>query len=1076
MFHVKQFKELNSQLNQILEQSPVYQNFISKFQKKESFSISGLEGTFFSIFIANIYNNENRDILILCKNENESEKIRDDLDFIIGVDHIAFLPDHVETNIKEENQIFSFFLNDVLTKITGNQKSIFITTNEGLKSEFPNNNFIAQNSYILKIKKEIEREDFEDILIEFGYKREDMVLYPKDFCVKGSIIDFFPPDKTHPVRIEFFDNTIESIRVFDIEDQISIEHLEKYILTPPADSKIAKQNSTDLFSLMKTNLLIIQNNIDQFDENLFDKMSKYQKISNFDLFDSEFNFSSNPYDIPKNNFKGLKSHIKKLLEIDSKKISIIGNTQDQINKIDRILDFPQINYVVGNISGGFELSDENIIVIPEYEIFLKERQSRSFRNLPKDFNVEKFDIDKVEHGDKMVHEDFGIGEFERMEIVNAFGAEKECVVLKFAEDSRVYVPMDKISKVKKYKSGDGLEPTLTKLNTGEWERKKLRTKKSLEKITRELMELYAQRIQASGHAFEPDSEMQMEMEMEFPWEETPGQTTATIEIKQDMESEKPMDRLLCGDVGFGKTEVAIRAAFKAVTNSKQVAVLVPTTILSDQHYKSFNDRLEQYPVTVEKLSRFVKPKKQKEVVKKLEEGTVDIVISTSRILSKDIKFNNLGLLIIDEEHQFGVKQKEHIKSLAKNVDILSLTATPIPRTLHFSLIGARDFSQINTPPKFRLPIITEIIRFKEETVRKAIQREIDRNGQVYFVHNEIKSIQQIAIKLMDMFPDLQINWVHGQLKEQELEPIMNDFINQKIDILVTTAIIESGIDIPNVNTIFINNSNRFGLAQLYQLRGRVGRTNRRAYCYLITPGISKLKTDAVKRLKTIKRYTSLGSGYSIAMRDLEIRGSGNVFGVEQKGNIQSIGYDLYIKMLQTVMKELKEKDFNEQAIDEILNQEEKILTDIIYSKAAFFSKEYIEVQSLRLNFYKRLANIEKYEDIDNLKKELVDRFGEPDLQVNRLFKITKIKYFAEQIGIKRITFSNDEIKFEFDKRNVLGDDNQKIFISITRICEDLEIELRFIPDDNLKFVLKISNNELEIAKQFLDKLNLKFNL
>ena len=410
------------------------------------------------------------------------------------------------------------------------------------------------------------------------------------------------------------------------------------------------------------------------------------------------------------------------------------------------------------------------------------------------------------------------------------------------------------------------------------------------------------------------------------------------------------------------------------------------------------------------------------------------------------------------------------------MDILSLTATPIPRTLHFSLIGARDFSQINTPPKFRLPIITEIVRFKEEIVRKAIQREIDRNGQVYFVHNEIKSIQQIAIKLMEMFPDLQIDWVHGQMKEQELEPKMNDFINQKIDILVTTSIIESGIDIPNVNTIFINNANRFGLAQLYQLRGRVGRTNRRAYCYLITPGISKMKTDAVKRLKTIKRYTSLGSGYSIAMRDLEIRGSGNVFGIEQKGNIQSIGYDLYIRMLQSVMKELKDKEFNEQAIDEILNQEEKVHTDIIYTKAAYFSKEYIEVQSLRLNFYKRLANIEKFEEVEILKNELIDRFGEPDLQVNRLIEITKIKFLAEQIGIKRITFSNDDVKIEFDKRNILGEDNQKIFVSITNICKESEVELRFLPDDYLKIQLTISKNELEITKQFLDILNRKFNL
>ncbi|MBN2281316.1 MAG: transcription-repair coupling factor [Candidatus Marinimicrobia bacterium] len=1023
-----------------------------------------------------MFNLKERDLLILCKNENESEKIRDDLDFIIGVDQIAFLPDEIETNSKEENQIFSFFLNDVLAKIHTNRKNIFITTKEGLESKFPNNDFLSENSYILKINKEIERDELEEILMSFGYKREEMVLYPKDFCVKGSIIDFFPPDRTYPIRIEFFDNIIESMRIFDIEDQISISHLEKYILKPPADSKIAKENATSLFHLLKKDLLVIQNNIDEFDKPLFDTLSGYQKISNYDLFESDLNFDFIHHDLKKNDFKTSKALLNNFVKFQDKKLCIIGNTEEQINKINHLLEIDPIEYVIGNISSGFEFLDHKFIIIPEHEIFKKERQSRSFRNLPKDFNIEKFDIDKVEHGDKMVHEDYGIGEFERMEIISAFGAEKECIVLKYAGDSRVYVPMDKIFKVKKYKATDGIEPQLTTLNSGEWERKKLRTKKSLEKITRELMELYAKRLQTKGYAFEPDTEIQMEMEMEFPWEETPDQISATQEIKNDMESVKPMDRLLCGDVGFGKTEVAIRAAFKAVSNSKQVAILVPTTILSDQHFKSFSDRLRNYPVKIEKLSRFVTAKLQKTIIRDIREGKVDIVISTSKILSKNIEFKDLGLLIIDEEHQFGVKQKEHIKNLAKNIDVLSLTATPIPRTLHFSLIGARDYSQINTPPKFRLPIITEIIRFKEETIIKAVKREIERNGQIYFVHNEIQSIQQVSIKLMEMFPDLKIQWAHGQMKEQELEPIMYDFINQKIDILVTTSIIESGIDIPNVNTIFINNANRFGLAQLYQLRGRVGRTNRRAYCYLITPGISKLNTDAVKRLKTIKRYTSLGSGYSIAMRDLEIRGSGNVFGVEQKGNIQSIGYDLYIKMLKTVMNELKEKEFNEELIDKILNSDSKPPTDIIYPKAAYFSQEYIEVQSLRLNFYKRLAGIQSVEDLENLKKEIMDRFGEPNKQALRLFEITKIKYFAEQIGTRRIIFNGNEVKLEFDKVNILGDDNPKIFTSISEICSDLGVSFRFIPDDNLKMILRIPEKELDNTKQFLDKLYQKFKL
>ncbi len=1074
---MKQFKSLYKKIFTHLNQSDSFTLFQKTILEKKHFQITGLEGTYLSIFIDAVFKKYNSNILVLCDTENESEQLRDDLDFISGVNNIAFLPDQIKTSNKGENTIFSFFINDVLTKINNNQHNIFITTPEGIKTEFPNNQFMAKNSHILKINKEIDREDFEDILIEFGYKREDMVLYPKDFCVKGSIIDFYPPDKSHPIRLEFFDNEIESIRVFDIEDQISIEHLKKYTLMPPADSSIAQNNSTHLFDLLPKDLMILKNNLGEIDSDLKTIIEKYQVLENSDLLSAEINFNSTPYIIPKNDFKKIKTHLRELLEEDSEDIYIVGNTKDQIVKIKRLLNLEKINYIIGNISQGFELQKPKIMVIPEYEIFMKERQSRSFRRLPKDFNVEKFDIDKVETHDKMVHEDFGIGEFERMEIVNAFGAEKECVVLKYAGDSRVYVPMDKIFKVKKYKATEGIVPKLTKLNTGEWERKKLKTKKSLEKITRELMELYAQRIQTEGYAFEADNEMQMEMEMEFPWEETPDQIRATEEIKQDMETVKPMDRLLCGDVGFGKTEVAIRAAFKAVNNSKQVAVLVPTTILTDQHYKSFNDRLNKYPVKIEKLSRFVKAKKQREVLKGLEDGSVDIVISTTKLLSKYIKFNELGLLIVDEEHQFGVKQKEHIKRLSKDVDILSLTATPIPRTLHFSMIGARDFSQINTPPKFRLPIITEIIRFRDDIIKKAIDREIKRNGQIYFVHNEIKSIRNITGKLMELFPDLKINYAHGQMKEYELEPIMNDFINHKIDILVTTAIIESGIDISNVNTIFINNANRFGLAQLYQLRGRVGRTNRRAYCYLITPGISRLKTDAVKRLKTIKRYTSLGSGYSIALRDLEIRGAGNIFGVEQAGNIQSIGYDLYIKMLQKVMKELKNKEFSEQALDDILSQEnKKVLTDIVYPKAAYFSTDYIDVQSLRLNFYKRLAEIDNYEGIDKLYMEVSDRFGKPDRQGERLFKITKIKYIAEQIGIKRITYTDEEIKLEFDENHSLGDDTAQIFKKIVEICQTLNMNYKFLPDKNLKLILQISENQLEQTKQFLDMLDRKFNL
>ncbi len=1073
MFHVKQFKLLKNKISEYLKNHSNYTPFYNHLLKGKDIQLSGVEGSFLSFFIEDLYQNIDRDILLLCKDEMDAENLRDDLDYILGVAHIGFLPEQVGTTNKSDNNIFSFFTNDVLDKINSNKQKIYITTEEGLKLELPDNNFITNNHCILKIDKEIEREDLEDILHEFVYSREDMVIYPKDYCVKGSIIDFFPPSKSNPIRVEFFDNTIESIRMFDIEDQKSIEKIDKFILLPPADSKTQKK--TILINLLKSNSLIVKHNLDTLTPQNEKLIQNFQKVESSELFNSNLHFNSTLYNTPKKDFKGLKSNIKNLLEEDKKQISVVGNTKEQVEKLKKILEIDDIEYYIGNISRGFELTNQNFLVIPEYEIFLKERQSRSFRNLPKDFNVEKFDIEKVDNGDKMVHEDYGIGAFEGMEIVNAFGSEKECIKLQYANNANIYVPMDKIFKVKKYKAGEGVEPKLTKLNTGEWERKKLKTRKSLEKVTRELMELYAKRIETNGFSYDSDNKMQMEMEMEFPYEETPDQIRVTQEIKEDMESKKPMDRLLCGDVGFGKTEIAIRAAFKAVSNSKQVAILVPTTILTDQHYKSFYDRLGKYPVNIEKLSRFINRKKQKTILQDLEKGNVDIVISTIRILSKDIKFNNLGLLIVDEEHQFGVKQKEHIKQLSKNIDILSLTATPIPRTLHFSMIGARDFSQINTPPKFRLPIITEIIRFKEATIKKAIDREIRRNGQVYFVHNEIKSIKNITGKLMELYPDLRIDYVHGRMKEQVLEPKMNAFINHKVDILVTTAIIESGIDIPNVNTIFINNANRFGLAQLYQLRGRVGRTNRRAYCFLITPGISRLKRDSVKRLKTIKRYTSLGSGYSIALRDLEIRGAGNVFGIEQAGNIQSIGYDLYIKMLQKVMKEIKDKEFNKKVVDEILEKEEQTV-DIVYPKAAYFSDNYIDVQSLLLNFYKRFSQITNYNEINELNNELIDRFGKPDKQGQRLIEITKIKFLAEQIGIKRITYTDEDIKIEFGENHKLGDDTSKIFQKIMTISKEMGVHYRFLPDKNLKVMLSINKRELEHTKQFLDILTQEFNL
>ena len=1081
MFHVKQFKELTNHISKSIINSAEYCAFISSLKKNQNTTIKNIDGSFFAFFLHTLIQKDINNILVITENEDELENIRDDLDFITGENIISFLPDPESNNDSFDNEINSFFINSTIKKINANKKNIVVSTIKGLDSIFTKPDYAKKNQFILKTNSEIDRDHFLKLLNDFGFNREDTVVYPLDYSVKGSIIDFFSPERINPLRVEFFGDTIESIRSFDIEDQISIKHHDVITLVPPANSKLEKENSTSIFDIVYNDTHVFLYNTEKIEEVFQERLEKENLLNKFKiikimhLLEAEIDFNCKSNNFPKNNFSGLKVHFQKLLKNPKQQLFVICENNSQTERISQLINIPNIQYISGSISTNFECEKYGINVFPDYELFSKSRQSKSFRNLPKDFNVEKFDINKIEPGDIMVHIDYGIGAFVGLEIIKAFNTKKECLILEYSGGSKIFVPLEKISTVKKYSSSDGFIPKITKLNSGEWERTKLRTKKSLEKISKELMELYAKRMTSTGFSFEADNDLQFEMEMEFPWEETPDQRTVTEEIKKDMEKPKPMDRLLCGDVGFGKTEIAIRSAFKAVNNSKQVVVLVPTTILADQHYKSFIGRLEKYPVKIAMLSRFVTKKKQKDIITSIGNGDVDIVISTIRILSKDIKFKDLGLLIIDEEHHFGVKQKEYIKQLRKNVDILSLTATPIPRTLHFSLIGARDYSQINTPPKFRLPILTELIEFKEDIIKKAITREMRRNGQVYFVHNEIQSIKTITLKLMELFPNLNINYVHGQMKERELEPKMNDFINHKTDILVTTAIIESGIDIPNVNTIFINRSNRFGLAQLYQLRGRVGRTNRRAYCYLIVPKMRKLKPDAIKRLKTIKRYTSLGSGYNIALKDLEIRGAGNVFGIEQKGNIQSIGYELYTQMLKETLEEIKENEIiktEEEKTSKKLSQ----ICEILSPHPSFFTEKYIESQSIRLRFYRRLSEAKNIKDLNKLNSELEDRYGKMDKYGIRLINIIGNKILAETIGINKIEHKHDYIKLFFSNENKFNS-IEEMFNIINTTIKTLKLKYKFIPSENFQLIIYLKELEQEKRlNEFLYILNSKINL
>jgi len=688
------------------------------------------------------------------------------------------------------------------------------------------------------------------------------------------------------------------------------------------------------------------------------------------------------------------------------------DSSGQENRIKELLvqeKFPEIvKTSLLNISEGFLWPEKAIYLYTNRELFSREKY-------PKPGVIEKRqvalrDLAAIQFGDYIVHQDHGIGIYRGLKKINAYGKERECLLIEYKDNDLLYVPLEKMDLVQKYSGRDGVVPQISKLGTTAWEKLKEKTREDIKQVAEKLIKLYATRKIRKGYAFSEDSIWQKELEASFEYEETGDQLQAIESIKHDMEKPRPMDRLVCGDVGFGKTEVAIRAAFKAINDGKQVAVLVPTTILAQQHYLTFKSRLKQFPVTVDMLSRFKTPAQQKELVKKLGEGKLDLIIGTHRLLSKDIIFNDLGLLVVDEEHRFGVLHKEKIKLLKATVDTLSLSATPIPRTMHMALMGAKDMSIINTPPHNRMPIKTEVARFDNDLIREIIMREVNRNGQVFFVHNRVQSIYGIAHHVREIVPEIKIAVAHGQMKAHELEDVMQDFATGKIQCLVCTMIIESGIDMPNANTLIINRADKFGLAQLYQLRGRVGRSDHQAYAYLLVPPLRKLSRTAIKRLQTIQEMSALGSGYKVAMRDLEIRGTGNVFGAQQSGFVDALGYDLYTKIINEAISELK-AELNIEKTEKPAVKKFEPQIDIQVD--AFLPDKYIRNASERVDIYRRLIEAGTIEKIQDLQKELIDRFGALPEQAEILFDYVQVKVLAEKALVARLSVSNSKIVGQF---------------------------------------------------------------
>jgi transcription-repair coupling factor (superfamily II helicase) len=702
-------------------------------------------------------------------------------------------------------------------------------------------------------------------------------------------------------------------------------------------------------------------------------------------------------------------------------LDTVENETNSKNNLTATVDIEKLKFDIDDVvwldsalSSGFYMLENRIAYFVENEVFARTRNSKT-NNIKTAQSITLRELKQLQIGDLIVHEDKGVGKFDGFQSIQIGGSHQDCLRMIFADDDVLYVHLNYIHKVQKYSATEGVLPRLSKLGSAEWLRKKERTKRKLKDIARDLITLYAKRKMQKGFAFPQDTNWQKEFEASFIYEDTTDQAKTTNDVKQDMEAETPMDRLVCGDVGFGKTEIAIRAAFKAANAGKQTAVLVPTTILAQQHYFSFTERINRYPVTVDVLSRFRSPADQKKIIENVKENKVDILIGTHRILSKDIEFKNLGLLIVDEEHRFGVGAKEKLRQLKANVDTLTLTATPIPRTLNFSLMGARDLSQMETPPRNRLPVETEINEWNIDYVSKIIVDEIKRGGQVFVVNDKIVGLDKMLIDLQMSLPSVRFAEIHGQMQPSKIEDIMQKFIEKKFDVLLSTKIIESGIDIPNANTIIINNSQNFGLAELYQLRGRVGRSNIQAYCYLLIPNYSHLPTKALRRLLAIEEFSDLGSGLQLAMRDLEIRGSGDLLGAEQSGFISEIGFELYQKVLEEAVGELKREEFsdifNENKIEmpKFDNDEINIETDF----DAYFPPEYLADDTERFNYYKQLFEVKSNSELKLLVNEIEDRFGKLPAQALELIFVVRLRISALNTGFTRIQLNRNEIILEF---------------------------------------------------------------
>ncbi len=1015
----------------------------------EKIHLHGLIGSSKTILLSLLLQKSNKNIVVLLNDREEAAYFYDDLNHLGVGENTLFFPSSykrsVQYNQPEQENVVQ--RTEVLNLISKNEKPYLVVSYpEAIVEKVISNASLESNTLQVKSRDRISIEFINEFLYEYGFERVDFVYEPGQFSIRGSIVDVFSFSHEDPYRLDFFGDEIESIRSFDIDTQFSKTRFDKITIVPNIQHEKIEGSRISFGEFIGESCLWFGNNLNQF----FDRVSEIQRqtlisreeehiaamiISGHELlaefnqrtvfdfgFDLAFestdsiNFSTSAQPVFNKNFDLLGANLIEHQK-NGYRLFILSGQEKQIERLQSIftdsnykIRFQPVNFILHE---GFIDHELKACFYTDHQIFERYHRFNLKGRKAEREAISLKELNKLHPGDYVVHIDHGIGKFAGLAKTEVNGKIQESIRLVYRDNDSLLVSIHSLHRISKYKGKEGGEPKINKLGTGAWQQMKNRTKAKVKDIAKELIALYAQRRAEKGYAFSPDSYLQTELEASFIYEDTPDQGKATAAVKSDMEKTIPMDRLVCGDVGFGKTEIAIRAAFKAVADSKQVAVLVPTTILALQHFKTFSERLCDFPVRIEYVSRLKSTTEIKEILKEAAEGKVDILIGTHRLVSKDVKFKDLGLLIIDEEQKFGVSVKEKLKHIKVNVDTLTLTATPIPRTLQFSLMGARDLSIIQTPPPNRYPIVTEVHGFNEQIIREAILYEIDRNGQIFVIHNRVQNIHEVEDVIKRIVPGVKTAVGHGQMDGPKLEKVMLDFINGKFDVLIATTIIESGLDIPNANTIIINNAQNFGLSDLHQLRGRVGRSNKKAFCYLITPPLSTVSTEARRRIQALEQFSELGSGFNIAMQDLDIRGAGNMLGAEQSGFIADIGFETYHRILNEAIQELKQDEFKDLFAEEQKDQSQAFLNlkyvndcTIDTDMELLFPDSYIPGNSERMLLYRELDNIENPEGLNLFKKGLEDRFGKLPAESRELIDILPLRWKALELSIERIILKN----------------------------------------------------------------------